>query len=351
MKQKKNLKALAMILCCMALLTGCKSTDYKKASELFAAGDFEEARPVFESLGDYKEAQALLKECETRIAYDKAVSLQEAEDYAVAAEIFLSLGGYLDARERGKYCTEMDLAIIRFEAAGKYLRKLNEELDSQITEAGILAHSEDMALDDTLRPALENAVTDARTVRISVPTMPEKAAEIDEASEKMENADYETVMAGITEASEALERSMKQYSLVNVPEEGYIIRCLRSVPGVMEIEAATEDNDPNDKLGKAGGYYSAVYFTHENVDPGKVAYKGSTVVEKGTDGGGQIEAYRTPEDAKKRNDYLAGFNGSILSSGSHTVIGTLVVRTSDKLKASQQRELEEAIINALIELE
>lgn len=351
MKQKKNLKALAMILCCMALLTGCKSTDYKKASELFAAGDFEEARPVFESLGDYKEAQALLKECETRIAYDKAVSLQEAEDYAGAAEIFLSLGGYLDARERGKYCTEMDLAIIRFEAAGKYLRKLNEELDSQITEAGILAHSEDMALDDTLRPALENAVSDAKGAKVSIPSLPDGPDKIMEVSEQMENVDYEAVTEAVAAACKDLKRSMQQYSLVNVPEEGYIIRCLKTVPGILEIEAATEDNDPNGNLGKAGAYYAAIYFTHENVDQEEISRKGPTVIEKGTDGGGQIEAYLTPEDAEKRNDYLARFDGSVLASGSHTVLGTLVLRTSDELTASRQKELEAALIAALTELE
>lgn len=52
-------------------------------------------------------------------------------------------------------------------------------------------------------------------------------------------------------------------------------------------------------------------------------------------------------DAEKRNDYLASFDGGILSSGSHSVLGTCVIRTSTYLKASQQQALEQALIDAL----
>ena len=114
---------------------------------------------------------------------------------------------------------------------------------------------------------------------------------------------------------------------------------------MIDIAAATEDNDPNGQLHKAGGYTSAVYFSHENVDQGSVY--GSSLIDKGTDAGGQIEVYATPEDAAKRDTYLAAFDGSVLSSGSHTVIGTCVIRTSNELKASQQSELEANIISEL----
>ncbi len=60
--------------------------------------------------------------------------------------------------------------------------------------------------------------------------------------------------------------------------------------------------------------------------------------------------YSTVEDANKRNDYLASFDGGILSSGSHTVVGTVLVRTSDELTASQQDQLEAAIIESLTRL-
>ena len=51
--------------------------------------------------------------------------------------------------------------------------------------------------------------------------------------------------------------------------------------------------------------------------------------------------------AIKRKDYLSAFDGGVLASGSHTVIGTVLVRTSNELTASQQKDLEAKIIAAL----
>ncbi len=53
---------------------------------------------------------------------------------------------------------------------------------------------------------------------------------------------------------------------------------------------------------------------------------------------------------KSRESYLAGFDGSILSSGSHKVVGTVLIRTSDDLNATKQKNLEEKIVKALSEL-
>ena len=57
------------------------------------------------------------------------------------------------------------------------------------------------------------------------------------------------------------------------------------------------------------------------------------------------------EDAEKRRDYLATYDGTIYANGTHTVIGTVLVRTSNKLTATQQKELEQKIIDALTRLE
>lgn len=124
-----------------------------------------------------------------------------------------------------------------------------------------------------------------------------------------------------------------------------MISCLKTVSGIVDISAATEDNDPNEHLNKAGGYTAAVYFSHRDIDQSSVT--GDTIIEKGTACGGQIEVYQTEEDANKRNTYLSSFDGSILSNGSHTVVGTVLIRTSDKLNASQQKELEKSIVAAL----
>ena len=57
------------------------------------------------------------------------------------------------------------------------------------------------------------------------------------------------------------------------------------------------------------------------------------------------------EDAEKRRDYLATYDGTIYANGTHTVIGTVLVRTSNKLMATQQKELEQKVMDALTRLE
>lgn len=53
---------LCIILAAGAALsfTSCKSNDYKKACELLEAGEFEQAKAIFEALGDYKDSKDYL---------------------------------------------------------------------------------------------------------------------------------------------------------------------------------------------------------------------------------------------------------------------------------------------------
>lgn len=133
--------------------------------------------------------------------------------------------------------------------------------------------------------------------------------------------------------------------LVINPSEEYVIECLANVPGILEIEAVTEDTDPMKNLNKPGWYTAYVYFSYQLVNQEDVY--GDDLLDKGTDAGGGVEVYQTKSDANKRNEYLAMFDGGVLSPGSHKVIGTCVVRTSDELTVSQQKVLENNIIYAL----
>lgn len=144
----------------------------------------------------------------------------------------------------------------------------------------------------------------------------------------------------------ACNNSTSPYALVENPSEAYIVECLQKISGITGIEAATEDNDPNGQLNKAGGYTAHVYFAHELVDPEELYEDG--IIANGTDSGGSIEVYATEEDALERDAYLAGFDGTAFASGSHTVVGTVVVRTSNLLTASQQKALEAEIVDTLL---
>ncbi len=220
------------------------------------------------------------------------------------------------------------------------------ELDSSILESEQLLESHETPLDSNLIAELETAISNAKTARIDLPTTPKTEAELLQSVELLQNLNYDSTLETLENAKTTLEKSIYQYSLVDAPTESYIIDCLSKVHGIMGISAVTEENDPNGQLNKAGGYISQVYFLSNLVDQTKIP--GNSVIEKGTSGGGSIEVYSTLEDAQKRNDYLSTFDGSPLASGSHTVIGTVIIRTSHELTATQQKDLEQKIVDSLL---
>lgn len=238
--------------------------------------------------------------------------------------------------------------IEKYNVAKTVAEEKNAELDNAISAAEALILERGPALDETLIPVLETAVSDAKAAKQSIPEMPETENEIISVNDALNGIDYSDVLSNLSEKQSALERSIKQYALVNAPTEAYIIECLKKVPNVIDISAVTEDNDPNGHLNKAGGYTAQVYFSSDLINQDDIT--GSTVIEKGTDCGGSIEVYSTVEDANSRNDYLASFDGGIFASGSHIVVGTVLVRTSDELTASQQKEMEANIIAVLTEV-
>lgn len=222
------------------------------------------------------------------------------------------------------------------------------DLQAEIESAEALAQTDEIPLDESVIPTLESAISQAKTVEFTAPKTPSGLEEINAEIDNLKAIDYETDIQALKDSEQAVTDSIEQMKLVTNPSEAFVIERLQGVDGVGDISAVTEDNDPNGQLGKAGGYTATVYFTSPLVNQGNVY--GSTVIEKGCDGGGAIEVYATVDDANKRNDYLGAFDGGILSSGSHNVVGTVVVRTSDELTASQQKQLEAAIVEALTRL-
>lgn len=279
----------------------------------------------------------LLAGCDSQ-NYRRAVGLQNEGQYADAAKLYESLGNYEDAPERLRQCRTMREAV-------DTLNKRNAELDVLTDAARKVIRSEEKALDETLREKLETTVTEASAAKFIVSEYPKTEAEVRAFVSIISDSDYSAEMTALRENTSALETSIKQYALVNAPSEAYVVKCLKKVKGVLGISAVTEDNDPNGKLNKAHCYIAAVYFSHKYVKQENVY--GKTVIDKGTDGGGCVEVYSTEEDAIKRDEYLAAFDGTILVSGSHRVVGTVVVRTSNEMKASQQKKLEKAIIAEL----
>ena len=310
---KKILSIICLFVLTAFLLAGCKSGDYDKGVKLQEEGKYEEAVSAFEGIDDYE--------------------------------------NYKDTSDKIKECKAMIAAIDKYDEAKISVEQKNSALDSAVSDAEKLIQKGEKALDETLITKLETSVSSVKAAKQPIPDMPSTENEILSTVSKMDGIDYTKVLEELSSSQKALEKSIKQYALVNAPTEAYVIKCLETVEHIDGISAVTEDNDPNGNLNKAGGYTATVYFADDRVPADKVEIKGKTIIDKGIDGGGAIEVYANEEDAKKRNDYLAGFDGSILASGSHKVIGTVLVRTSDYLTASQQKELEAAIVDALTKVD
>lgn len=149
----------------------------------------------------------------------------------------------------------------------------------------------------------------------------------------------------MTAQVEALTAVVKQ---ITAPTAEWITERLASISSISGTQAVTDDLDPDQLLGKEGGYSACVYFTVASLDASTIP--GDTIVEKGTDAGGAIEVYATVEEALARCDYLSGFDGTILYSGSYAIVGTMVIRTSYKLENAQQMALTRAIARELTTL-
>ena len=132
--------------------------------------------------------------------------------------------------------------------------------------------------------------------------------------------------------------------LITAPSSEYVIACLNNVDTITGIEL--DDLSENSSISSSGldKATASVFFSSSLVDeydPSK------SVLENGTSGGGSIDIFTTVEDAQNRNEYLDGFDGGLLDSGYHTVVGTLVIRTSKHLSEEEQAAFESSIVTVL----
>ena len=149
----------------------------------------------------------------------------------------------------------------------------------------------------------------------------------------------------IIDMSAQVEALIKIAHQLNAPTGEWVSERLTSVDGITGCQQVTESMNPDGLLGKEGGYSACVYFSHSAVKQSEVP--GNSIVAKGTDAGGAVEIYPTLSDAKARVEYLAGFDDTILYSGSYAIVGTMVIRTSYKLTDEHQFILTDAITMAL----
>lgn len=237
-------------------------------------------------------------------------------------------------------------ATKHFNNAVASVKEKNEKLEKSIKSSEDLIMQKQPLLNEELRSALENTISDVKAVKETDFDIPDSVDEINARILELNSVDYTTALKNLSEKHNALVINAQRYQLVNQPTEAYVIQCLRNISEIVNISAVTEENDPNGQLNKLGGYTATVYFADSRINLDKSIY-GETLIEQGTDAGGCIEVYTCVEDAVKRLEYLATFDGGVLSSGTHTVIGTVLIRVSNELTATQQKELETKIIAVL----
>lgn len=244
-----------------------------------------------------------------------------------------------------------NLAETKFNAAVKEVEAKNTELTSAMNDAQKILDKKEAVYDNTTKEAFITALSDAKAAQRKIPDLPKKTADINAETKKLsEPLDYSSVINAISEKQTAYQNSVLQMKQITNPNEDFIIQRLKGIPNISGYQAVTEDHDPNGNLNKQGGYTSTVYFSTPLIDQSSVY--GNDIVDKGTECGGAIEVYASEEDAEKRDSYLASFDGAgMLNSGSHKVLGTIVIRTSTKLTATQQNEFTNNITNKLLELQ
>ena len=252
-----------------------------------------------------------------------------------------------------KYQIPRNEAVEQFNSAAAGLEERNAELDAEISELRSVLQSKEEPFDPAVADDASNQIGVAQAAKDDVPKMPADTEEIIQCAADIEKmGTYKDEIDGLNAAQKSYEDSVAQLKQITNPSEKFVIERLTGLPNVIGVEAVAEGNDPNGNLGKQGGYTASIIFRSDLVPESELYLSGeyTPIVDAGCDGGGTIEVFATVEDAEKREAYLAGFDGTFLNVGSHAVFGTCVVRTSSFLTASQQRGMQQAIVESLVRL-
>ena len=112
-------------------------------------------------------------------------------------------------------------------------------------------------------------------------------------------------------------------------------RVKAGVASVTKIVTITEDNDPNDKIGRPGGYVSAATLYDS----------GAECTELGAECGATVEVWADAAQAKQRSEFittaLTAANG-VLGEEYHYLDGAALLRVAGAVKPSVAKQYEAA---------
>lgn len=273
---------------------------------------------------------------------------------------------------------EYNMKVSAFNEVATQVNEANSKLQGSINAAQDAINKGEEPFDENTLTELKTAMSDAssakkgdaeilsslETLSVSEEMKSKELKEIEEkATAEIENVkamtipstpevpDYSEFEQAVQEKLKAYENSIQGMKQVTAPTDEFVMERLQRIETITEMDAVTPDHDPNGQLNKQGGYIGCIYFEDTQVDRSKLYIKDGkdNVIDIGTDGGGAIEIFKTAEEAATRDTYLGSFDGmGMLASGSHYLVGTCLVRTSNELNGTQQLELTEQIKEALI---
>ena len=129
-----------------------------------------------------------------------------------------------------------------------------------------------------------------------------------------------------------------------------------SATSATDATAAAAEEPASSAIGATAAQESATSATGATAAAAEIAAEKPDegpidVVMIGTAGGGAVEVFASKEDAEKRMEYLAFFDGSVMENGSYEREGTCVIRASKYLSEDEQKELTREIREALLAVE
>jgi len=122
--------------------------------------------------------------------------------------------------------------------------------------------------------------------------------------------------------------------------EARLARLMATLPQVSQLMVYDAANDPNDLLGRPGGYTSKVAFADSRVPVEDVASEDADAIKRG----GSIEVYPDAGAAKARSDYIQSIvqGATLLGTEYHYLDGGALLRVTGILTPEEASTYETA---------
>ena len=261
--------AVAIVAVAVYLLTA-DGRAYSRAVELQAAGSYDEALAVYQTIPDYEDAAERIREC----SYQMALAREAAGNYAEAQALYAWLGDYLDAAERGAECgyraavaleatgsaadaaagfaalgnykdsaaraANLQSALERYNTERERVEAQTEALETALAAGEALLETGGTPLDATTLNELQACVEEASAARVEAPAAASTLDEVEAAASALAKIDYAAVTLALEEAATAYADSAARYALVDAPEPEFVLDRLARMPEISRIVAETD---------------------------------------------------------------------------------------------------------------